>query len=78
MICAYLLMSGHCVGANEAIRLFTSTRSEVSPDLFLRSHMRYLNYYEKILKEGQKPSSLLIMTKIVIRSPPANINPLSM
>ena len=75
MICAYLLKSGHCIGVNEAIRLFSTIRL-TNKEEFTPSHLRYLAYFETQLKSFHA-SSLLILSRIVIRHPPSKLKPKS-
>lgn len=67
--CALLLKIGHCTTANEAMRLFAIRRLNSNADLFLQTHFRYANYFEKILRENLRAPSILILSKIAVSIP---------
>jgi len=51
------------------MRLFAIRRLNSNADLFLQTHFRYANYFERILKENLRPPSILILSKIAVSIP---------
>lgn len=72
-ICGYLLLSGICPTAQEAITLFNTKRSQDKKNIVLPSQIRYVNYFEKMLKERiSYPDSLpfMLLNKVTVSPVP--------
>ncbi|KAJ3192104.1 hypothetical protein HK101_007054 [Irineochytrium annulatum] len=74
MICCYLLYSGACETADDAMRFYGEMRTIDGQGVTIRSQRRYIRYFEELLKShGRKyiPRPLLLR-KIRILDPPTS------
>jgi len=65
--CCYLLMKGTCSDTDEALRYYGTKRTTDGKGVTIASQIRYIRYYEKVLKEldGLIPDGLpLILTRM--------------
>lgn len=71
MICCYLVYSGKCATADEALRYYGQERTQDRKGVTIPSQMRYVNYYAKIIREGLNyvPVSVDIL-KIILEPVP--------
>ncbi|GMH40870.1 hypothetical protein BSKO_08774 [Bryopsis sp. KO-2023] len=53
MICCFLIYSGICANAEEAIDLFARRRTMNNKGVTIPSQIRYIRYFEQILKGGE-------------------------
>ena len=71
LVSAYLLHSGVCPDAQSALDYFASARTNDLQGVTIPSQMRYCHYYEKVLREGPRPTPIYQVTHIRINTVPA-------
>eukprot|EP00753_Platysulcus_tardus_P002851 PLAT11961.1.p2 GENE.PLAT11961.1~~PLAT11961.1.p2 ORF type:complete len:367 (+),score=184.87 PLAT11961.1:52-1152(+) len=64
MISAYLVHSGVCATAEEALRLFAEKRTHNNKGVTIPSQMRYCYYYERILRTAYPAQPTYLITHI--------------
>jgi len=73
IICCYLLHSGLCANTDDALRYYGERRTKDGKGVTIASQIRYIQYYERILKELNSIIPLppkVILTKLIITPPP--------
>lgn len=70
MICCYLLWSKQFINKSDAINYFNLRRTNDGRGMVIPSQLRYIHYFDKLLKLGKEPSSLpnttYILKKVII------------
>eukprot|EP01125_Pyxidicula_operculata_P020691 TRINITY_DN76_c0_g1_i2.p1 TRINITY_DN76_c0_g1~~TRINITY_DN76_c0_g1_i2.p1 ORF type:complete len:564 (-),score=155.03 TRINITY_DN76_c0_g1_i2:296-1987(-) len=73
IICCYMLHSGFCADTESALKYYGEKRTKDGKGVTIASQIRYIRYYEKLLKEmnGKIPEPpKLVLTKLRITCPP--------
>jgi len=69
IICCYLLHSGICASTDEALEYYGRRRTKDGKGVTIASQIRYIRYYEVILKELNSvipPAPKIILSKLII------------
>ncbi|XP_074603292.1 uncharacterized protein LOC141856766 [Brevipalpus obovatus] len=54
MLCSYLVHSGHCQTAGEALQLYASQRTKDNRGVTIPSQRRYVHYYERLVRSKRE------------------------
>ena len=74
IIASYLLYSGACKSADEALRLFGDVRTSDGKGVTIPSQIRYVRYFEQALPRGDLPALSYRLTSLKLLSVP-NFDP---
>jgi len=69
IICCYLLHSGLCATTDEALEYYGRRRTKDGKGVTIASQIRYIRYYEKILKDLKgviPPAPKILLSKLII------------
>jgi len=72
IICCYLLHSGFCTSTDEALEYYGKKRTKDGKGVTIASQIRYIRYYEKIIKDLNSiipPAPKVILSKLIIPYP---------
>lgn len=70
MICAWLLHTGLCSTADEALDQFARARTYNNKGVTIPSQRRYVGYYEHIVKGGPRPKPAFTIKSIIFHGTP--------
>jgi len=71
IICCYLLHAGICTSTDEALKFYGERRTKDGKGVTIASQIRYIRYYEKILKDLHSvipPAPKVLLSKLLIPS----------
>jgi len=71
--CCFLMLNGTCKDSDDALTYYGNQRTKDGKGVTIASQIRYIRYYEKVLKEldGTIPPAItLVLTRVKIRAYP--------